>query len=205
MFHSHILSDIEQLLTTDSVFKKSGIGLSDFSQIGNGRKPEDMFLSLMRTIVGQQLSTKAASTIWQRVVDGVGDISPKGFAKIDDDALRGFGLSRQKISYVRGLCDDVRCHKFNPDELHDLDDETVLEKITALKGFGVWSAQMILIFTLYRPDIWPAGDLGIREGSRLYKKLAERPDIAQTEKIGNKFKGRRSAAALLMWKLKDSS
>lgn len=200
MLPSHIKSDIEYLLEKDTVFKKSGICVSDFSW---GQR-DDMFTSLMRTIVGQQLSVKAAATIWQRVAEGVGDISHKGFLKCDDETLRGYGLSRQKVSYVRGLAEAVKAKKFNPDSLHDMDDEDVLQSITSLKGFGEWSAQMVLIFTLHRPDIWPTGDLGVREGVRLYKKSDERPDVPATEKFGNKFKGRRSSAALLLWKFKDS-
>ncbi len=200
MLPVHIQSDIESLLETDSVFKKSSIRLSDFSW---GQR-DDMFTSLMRTIVGQQLSVKAAATIWQRLADGVGDISPKGFLKLDDETLRGYGLSRQKVSYVRGLAEAVKAKSFIPDSLHQLHDEDVLQSITSLKGFGVWSAQMVLIFTLHRPDIWPTGDLGVREGVRLYKKLEERPDVPATEKFGHKFKGRRTSAALLLWKLKDS-
>lgn len=201
MLPAHLKKDIQFLLENDSVFKKTNIKISNFSW---GQR-DDMFTSLMRTIVGQQLSVKAAATIWQRVVDGVGDISPKGFLKLDDETFRGYGLSRQKISYVRGLAEAVKAKTFIPNSLHDMDDEDVLQSITSLKGFGEWSAQMVLIFTLHRPDIWPTGDLGVREGVRLYKKSIERPDIQATEKFGNKFKGRRTSAALLLWKLKDSS
>lgn len=194
-----IQSDIEDLLTHDKVFSKSGIEMPDFSW----RTHDAIFPSLMRTIVGQQLSTKAANTIWQRVADGVCDISHKGFSKIDDETLRGYGLSRQKVSYVRGLADAVKAKQFDPELLWDMDDEDAIAHITALKGFGEWSAHMILIFTLSRPDIWPTGDLAIREGVRIYKKLDERPDVPTTQKFGNKFKGRRTALSLLLWKLQD--
>lgn len=196
---SHIQNDIAHLLAHDSVFKKSGVVMPDFSW----RTHEEMFPSLMRTIVGQQLSTKAANTIWQRVVDGVGDLSPAGFLAVSDEVLRGFGLSRQKISYIRGLVADVQSGKFRPNEIAALDDESALAALTALKGFGEWSAQMILIFTLARRDVWPAGDLGIREGARLYLGLDDRPDVDATRRIGETFKGRRTAAALLFWRLKD--
>jgi DNA-3-methyladenine glycosylase II len=201
MLPPHLKKDIQFLLENDSVFKKTNIEISHFSW----SERDDMFTSLMRTIVGQQLSVKAAATIWQRVADGVGDISATGFLKCDDETFRGYGLSRQKISYVRGLAEAVKAKTFIPDSLHDMNDEDVLQSITSLKGFGEWSAQMVLIFTLHRPDIWPIGDLGVREGIRLYKKSDERPDITATEKFGNKFKGRRTSAALLLWKLKDSS
>lgn len=200
MLPLHIQSDIQYLLETDAVFKKSGIKISDFSW---GQR-DDLFISLMRTIIGQQLSVKAAASIWQRVADGVGNLSAKGFLKLDDETLRGFGLSRQKVCYVRGLAEAVNEKTFIPDSLYDMNDDDVVGSITSLKGFGTWSAQMVLIFTLGRPDIWPTGDLGVREGVRLYKKLDERPDILATEKFGHKFKGRRSSAALLLWKLKDS-
>lgn len=167
------------------------------------RTHEAIFPSLMRTIVGQQLSTKAAGTIWQRVMDGVGDISHTGFSKIDDEMLRAYGLSRQKISYVRGLAEAVATKQFDPELLWKMEDDEAIEHITALKGFGEWSAHMILIFTLNRHDIWPTGDLAIREGVRIYKKLDVRPDVPTTLKFGNKFKGRRTALSLLLWKLQD--
>ncbi len=194
-----IKSDIADLLLTDIVFKKSGINLSDFSW----RHHDAIFPSLIRTIIGQQLSTKAANTIWQRVVDGVGDISPEGFQNNDDETLRGYGLSRPKISYIRGLVDVIQHHGFRPEGLRDLPDDEAIQTMTSLKGFGRWSAQMILIFTFHRRDIWPAGDLGIREGIRLYHQSDDRPDIPSTEKFGDQFKGRRTAASLLLWKLKD--
>lgn len=198
---SPLKDDIAHLLAHDAVFKKSGVVMPDFSW----RTHEDMFPSLMRTIVGQQLSTKAANTIWGRVVEGVGDLSPQGFSSVSDEVLRGFGLSRQKISYIRGLVSDVQSGAFRPDEIARLEDEAALSALTALKGFGEWSAQMILIFTLARRDIWPAGDLGIREGVRLYYRLDDRPDIETTRGLGDRFSGRRTAASLLLWRLKDKA
>lgn len=192
-----IKAHIEELLETDKVFQKSGVQMPDFSW----RTHEAIFPSLMRTIVGQQLSTKAANSIWQRVADGVGDLSHTGFAKVDDETLRGYGLSRPKISYVRGLADAVANKTFDPELLWEMNDEEAIAHITALKGFGEWSAHMILIFTLSRHDIWPTGDLAIREGVKVYKKLDERPDIPTTLKFGNKFKGKRTALSLLLWKL----
>ena len=201
MLPQHLKTDIDHLLQTDKVFSKSGLTLKDFVW----KKERQIFPSLIQTIVGQQLSTKAASTIWGRVTTQVGeDLSPPRFAEISDDAYRACGLSRQKISYLRGLVEATMLGDFKPDGLKKLTDDDVLQSITSLKGFGVWSAHMFLMFTLERPDIWPSGDLGIREGVRLYKKLEERPDVTATEKFGQKFKGRRTSAALILWRIKDS-
>jgi DNA-3-methyladenine glycosylase II len=197
----HLKTDIDHLLQTDKVFSKSGLTLKDFVW----KKERQIFPSLIQTIVGQQLSTKAAITIWGRVTTQVGeDLSPPRFAEISDDAYRACGLSRQKISYLRGLVEATMQGDFKPDGLKKLTDDDVVQSITSLKGFGVWSAHMFLMFTLERPDIWPSGDLGIREGVRLYKKLEERPDVPATEKFGQKFKGRRTSAALILWRIKDS-
>lgn len=201
----HLADDINYLLNHDPVFKTQNISVDDF----NWRARDAMFLSLVRTIIGQQLSTKAADSIWRRVQEGVGDISCAGFHKMDDDALRGLGLSRPKIKYLRGLVTAIESGQFNPDNLDKKTDEEIIEDITALNGFGEWSAQMILIFTLHRPDVWPAGDLGIREGVRLYQKKKERPDIDATAKFGKqifkKYNGRRTAASLLLWRMKDAA
>lgn len=192
--------DISDLLQTDSVFKKSGIGMDDFSW----REPREIFPALVGSILSQQVSTAAAASMWRKLEDRTkGKITVPILKKFEEEDYRACGFSRQKISYARGLIDAIEGGTFDPDALPDLEDDDVLEAVTALKGFGVWSAQMVLIFTLHRPDIWPAGDLGIRMGVQLYKKMEERPDIEATEKFGKKFKGRRSSAALLLWKMKD--
>lgn len=201
MLPSLINDDIDALMTNDKVFRTARLEKPDFAW----RQSEDMTAALARTIVGQQLSTKAANTIWQRVREGLGEVTPQSIARTDDETLRGFGLSRQKISYLRGLGEAIENKTLRPETLKDHNDDDVLAAITALKGFGVWSAQMVMIFNLGRRDIWPAGDLGIREGVKLYAGFTERPTVAETEAFGDKFKGKRTAAALLLWKLKDAA
>ena len=197
----HLSDHISDLLETDRVFRSSGLTLDHFSWT----PPESMFSELIQTIVSQQVSTAAARSMVSRLREQVGAITLKNIKKQSDDDLRACGMSRPKISYMRGLVSAIEQKNFDPECLYKMDDDAVRDYITALRGFGPWSAQMILMFTMARPDDWPAGDLGIRSGVQLYRRAAERPDIPATEKFGNKFKGRRTAAALLLWKLKDTT
>jgi len=153
---------------------------------------------LLRIIVGQQLAVKAAQTIWGRVETGMGEVRPKNFLKLSDEALRGFGLSRQKIDYGRRLSQAV-LDGFNPEDLIKESDEDVLAAITALKGFGRWSAEMFLMFSLGRLDVWPADDLAVQEGVRKIKGLKDRPKQKQMDIIAEPWRPHRSSVALLTW------
>jgi len=158
------------------------------------------FATLLRVIVGQQLSVKAAATISGRVealLDG--SPTPDAVMQIDDDALRGAGLSRQKISYVRSLCDTVRDGTLDIDELPSLSDDEVIKAITAVKGLGVWSAHMFMMFSLGRPDVWPVGDLAVRVGIGRIVGLEDRPGEKQAEALGERWRPYRSSVALLSW------
>jgi DNA-3-methyladenine glycosylase II len=129
---------------------------------------------------------------------------PRAILAMPDDDLRSCGLSFQKIKYIRGLADAVANDQIDFRALKRAPDDQVIAVLTSLKGFGVWSAQMILIFTLARPNVWPAGDLGVQEGLRLYRRLPDRPTAKETESYGlKKFTPHASAAALLLWRLKD--
>lgn len=159
------------------------------------------FPVLLRIILAQQLSTKAVATIAGRLDAALGGEPwrPEAFMELEETDLRAIGLSRQKIAYGRGLAEQVVSGGFDPDALASLDDAEAVAAITALKGFGVWSAQMYLIFSLGRPDIWPVGDLGVREGVRRIRRLEARPDEAGTDRLGEAWRPHRSAVALLAW------
>jgi len=160
------------------------------------------FGHLLKVIAGQQLSVKAAATIHGRLLDRIGDPpSPKALLEQDDASLRSIGLSRQKIGYARGLADAIRDGRFDPESLDERSDAEVIEALTALKGFGVWSAQMVLLFSLGRPDVWPIDDLGVRAGLQRLKGLSYRPDRTEADRIGTRWAPHRSAMALLMWHL----
>lgn len=153
---------------------------------------------LLRIIVGQQLSVKAAATIYGRVQTAMGQVIPENFLNKTDEELRAFGLSRQKIAYGRGLSTAV-LEGFDPKSLLKMSDEEVLETITALKGFGRWSAEMFLLFCLGRPDVWPADDLAVQEAVRKLKKLKERPKQKQMDKIAEPWRPHRGAVAIFLW------
>ncbi|MBI4031002.1 MAG: DNA-3-methyladenine glycosylase 2 family protein [Proteobacteria bacterium] len=193
-----IRDGLECFLEKDPVFKKSGIALSEIGwpYMGPG------FPGLARIIVGQQVSMQAAQTIWARVEKSLPCVTPNAILALKDDDMRALGLSHQKASYIRNLAQAVREGIFNPDALEDASDEEVFKAVTALKGLGGWSAQMYLMFGLARPDIWAPGDLGIQEGLRVYLKKKTRPSPEQTEKYGARFAPHRTAACLLLWRLK---
>lgn len=193
-----IRDGLDHLLTKDRVFKKLKIAPEDllWGYTGPG------FPSLVRIVIGQQLSTAAARTVWERFEAALKTVEPKRILKMENDALRGLGLSQQKTNYIRGLSEAVLAGDFDVEGLETLADSAVYEKVTALKGFGPWSAEMYLMFSLARPDIWSPGDLGIQGGLQYYLGLEARPDAARTMEEGARFAPHRTAASLLLWYIK---
>jgi DNA-3-methyladenine glycosylase II len=167
----------------------------------NRRPPMDAYGTLLRSVVGQQLSSKAAFTIYGRVLDLFGGKTPTPQQLLDVDAqrLREAGLSGRKVEYVRDLAAHVISGELELDRLSELSDEEVITEITAIRGFGVWSAHMFLIFFLERPDVLPAGDLGIRNAVRVAYDLDEVPAPAELERIAEPWRPHRSLASIYLW------
>ena len=153
---------------------------------------------LLRIIVGQQLSVKASATIYGRLEAAMGEVIPENFLNKSNQALRGFGLSRQKIDYGQVLSKAV-LDGFNPRDLIKKSDREVLEAITALRGFGRWSAEMFLMFSLGRPDIWPADDLAVQEAVKRLKNLKTRPKPREMDAIAEAWRPHRGAVAVFLW------
>lgn len=172
-----------------------------FSSVEIGHWPTypQGFEGLARIVTGQQVSTAAADSIWKKLQVCLGDVTPARYLSLSEEALRACGLSGQKYRYIFALAQDIDDGTFDPAALADADDDTVYEKITARKGFGRWSAEMYLIFCLNRPDIWPAGDLGVREGVKQFSNLEHRPDEKTALFFGEAFAPYRTAASLLLW------
>jgi DNA-3-methyladenine glycosylase II len=164
------------------------------------RKRAHGFDSLAKIVVGQQVSTRAAEAITQRLVASLnGQLEPGALLSCDEEALRAAGLSRQKVSYLRSLATAVLEGDLPLFDLPKMSDEAVLERITGIRGFGAWSAQMYLMFSLGRTDIWPSGDLAVRVGFGRLLGLSERPTPQQTERLAEPFSPYKSALALLCW------
>jgi DNA-3-methyladenine glycosylase II len=166
------------------------------------RQRTDHLTALVGAIVSQQLSTKAAATIFGRFVA----LFPEGaipdaaaIAAQSDAALRGVGLSGQKVGYLRDLASRIADGRLRLDELHDLPDEQVIERLTSVKGFGRWTAEMFLMFRLHRPDVLPAGDLGIVNAIQRLYRLRKRPDAKRVLRMGEAWRPYRSVASWYLW------
>lgn len=164
-------------------------------------RPADAYGALLRAIVGQQLSTKAARTIYLRVLDLFGGTtpSPERLLEASEADLRAAGLSGRKVEYVRDLASHVLAGELELDRLEQLGDEAVIEEIVAVRGLGQWTAEMFLMFHLGRPDVLSGGDLGIRKAVQIEYGLAEMPPPGRVLEIGEPWRPHRSLASLYLW------
>jgi DNA-3-methyladenine glycosylase II len=167
----------------------------------------DAYGALVRSIVGQQLSTKAAATIYGRMLELFGGHTPtpKQLLKVNPDKIRAAGLSRPKIAYLRDLAKHVEEGTLELERLPDLPDEEVAAQLTSIKGLGPWTADMFLMFHLGRPDILPVGDQGIRRAVMVEYRLRKLPDAKRLEKIAKPWRPYRTLACLYLWSSLDNA
>lgn len=160
------------------------------------------FDAVCRSIIYQQLSGKAAATIHGRVLGLYGGRPPlpKELAETSDEQLRGVGLSRQKLSYLKDLASRVAASELQIESLHELSDEDVIEALVRVKGIGRWTAQMFLMFRLRRPDVLPDLDLGIQKGIQLVYGLRKRPTPKRVLRIGAVWAPYRTVASWYLWR-----
>jgi DNA-3-methyladenine glycosylase II len=166
------------------------------------RQRPDHLTALIGSIVSQQLSTKAAATIFARfaALFPAGEpLSADLIARQPDTALRGVGLSGQKVGYLRDLCARITDGRLDLGALDALPDDIVIERLTSVKGFGTWTAQMFLMFRLHRPDVLPVGDLGIVNAVQRLYRLRKRPNAARLTRLGEAWKPYRSVACWYLW------
>lgn len=162
------------------------------------------FEALVSAIANQQLSVKAGATVYGRIETLCdGPVTPQAIQAASDEQLRACGLSRAKVGYVQDLAQRTLDGQLALDRLHELDDEAVVETLTQVKGIGRWTAQMVLIFDLHRPDILATGDLGVRDGARRVLELDERPSPAELETLAEPWRPYRSVACWYLWKERD--
>ncbi|MGF1549674.1 MAG: DNA-3-methyladenine glycosylase family protein [Sphingomonadaceae bacterium] len=155
--------------------------------------------TLLRTMVGQQVSIHAARAIWDRLEAATGGCDdPARLLAAADETLRAAGLSRQKIAYARSLAEAVTTGRLDLDDL-PADDEAAIASLSAVKGIGRWSAEIYLLFAEGRPDIWPAGDLAVRIETGRLLGLERRPSEKQTRALAEAWRPHRGAAAVFAW------
>lgn len=173
------------------------VGPSRFVQRATGSHLD----ALVRSIISQQLSTSAAATIHARVIAlvGVPDPRPEDWLALNDPELRSAGLSRQKIAYIRDLARHVKDGELPMETLHEMSDDEVIEALTAVKGIGVWTAQMFLMFRLGRRDILPVLDLGIRNAFRRAYRMRKPPTEKRMYAIAKAWAPYRSVASWYLW------
>ena len=160
----------------------------------------DLFAALVNCIVGQQISTKAQVTIWKRLTGAFGDITPEAMAACPDDELQRFGLSFRKVGYIKGAAERVVAGELDLKGLADLPDEEVCRRLSALPGIGVWTAEMLMTFSMQRPDIMSYGDLAILRGLRmLHHHRRITPELFA--KYRRRYSPYGSVASLYLWEI----
>jgi DNA-3-methyladenine glycosylase II len=155
--------------------------------------------TLLRTIIGQQVSVAAAASIWRKLEEQCGDLeNPQNIANASDEQLRAAGLSRQKASYARSLAEEVTSGRLDLVNL-PADDEEAIAKLVQVKGIGRWSAEIYLLFAEGRPDVWPAGDLAVQIEIGRILGHDERPSEKAIRELAEHWRPHRGAAAILAW------
>jgi DNA-3-methyladenine glycosylase II len=157
------------------------------------------FETLLSAIVSQQISTEAAAAIMRRVRELLPDMEAEAVLRLPSGALRAAGLSLHKVEYVEGLAQAMVDNRFDPTEFAAMDDQAVIDAITELRGFGAWSAEIYLMFSLQRSDIFPAGDLALRIALQKLKGIAEPLNEKQARAIVAEWSPYRSAGSLFLW------
>jgi len=171
------------------------------------RRGREHYAALVRSIVGQQLSVKAAASIYGRVEAMFGGHAPtpEQILAADTDELRAAGLSRAKVVYLRSLAEHVLDGSLELDRLDELPDDEVLAELVAIKGVGEWTAHMFMMFQLARPDVLAIGDLGIRNAARRLYDLDELPTPAELEHIAEPWRPWRTLACRYLWESLDNA
>ena len=169
----------------------------------NLRTRGDAFQTLARSIVGQQISVKAAQAVWDRFEALAGRVAPHHVAGLDEDAMRAAGLSRMKVAYLKDLAGHFHDGRLRPRRWSRMDDEAVVADLVQVKGIGRWSVEMFLIFHLMRPDVFPVADIGLQRAVERHYNGGERLDRASLGEIGEAWAPFRTVATWYLWRSLD--
>ncbi|MBY0473553.1 MAG: DNA-3-methyladenine glycosylase [Nitrosomonas sp.] len=161
------------------------------------------FTTLARSIVGQQISVKAAESVWQKVVIAIPDIEPRAIAAKEPDLLRACGLSARKITYLQDLSRNFMEGNLNETSWSNMDDETIITQLSQIKGIGRWTAEMFLIFHLQRPDVLPLDDIGLQRAISLHYFDKQSIDKKTMIELAQPWQPWRSVATWYLWRSLD--
>jgi DNA-3-methyladenine glycosylase II len=165
----------------------------------------DAFQTLARSIVGQQISVKAAQSIWNRFAACAGKVTPAGIAALTDESMRACGLSGSKVKYLKDLATHFDSGLIKPRRWHRMQDEAVIEDLVQVKGIGRWSAEMFLLFYMMRPNILPVGDLGLQRAMERHYNDGEPLTRDEMREIGKLWHPWSSVATWYMWRSLDNT
>ncbi|MBV7271762.1 DNA-3-methyladenine glycosylase 2 family protein [Clostridium sp. PL3] len=196
MFFEYGQEEIEYLKSRD---KKLASAIDNIGMIKREIIPEP-FPALISSIVSQQISKKAAETVWNRLVDLLGDITAESIDKISLSEIQGCGMTLRKAGYIKGIANAATTGEVNFNTLHTLSDEEITKKLSALNGVGVWTVEMLLIFSLCCPDVVSYGDLAIRRGMMNLYNLKELPK-EKFYRYRKRYSPYGSVASLYLWAL----
>lgn len=164
----------------------------------------ELFSTLVHHIVGQQISTKAQATIWERIKNSFGSVTPERVLNASVDEIRSFGISLRKVEYIKDFAEKVHTGEFDIEAAEKMEDDELIKYLTTLKGVGVWTAEMILLFCLQRPNVFSFDDLAIQRGLRMvyhHRKI----DRKLFEKYKRRFSPYCSVASLYLWAVSNGA
>ena len=188
-----------ELAARDTVLK---LLIAQFAGLALGSRG-DAFSTLARAIVGQQISVKAAQSVWDRLSDRLETVTPEALDRARKPTLRGCGLSGQKADYLKDLAGRFLDGSLDAGHWHALDDEILIGELTQVRGIGRWTAEMFLIFHLARPDVFPLDDLGLQRAMRLHYNRGRPLSAARMRTLGKAWAPWRSVATWYLWRSLD--
>ena len=188
--------ELEYLSKCDSHLAKA---IEKYGFIERAKEP-NLFLALVSAIVGQQISGKAAETIWNRLLNLTKEITAENLISQNDEDMRGCGISYRKISYIKGVALAYLDGQLDQSQICKMEDQEIIEKLTALKGVGVWTAEMLLIFSLERKNILSFGDLGIKRGiAKVYSD--QNVSLEKFRKLKERYSPYSTVASFYLWEV----
>ncbi len=204
MKHKEVAEDYwdhgcNSLMKGDRILKKIITQFKDTGVVSRG----DPFLTLARSIIGQQISVAAAQAVWNRFEASMPKVTPKNVLGMDKEILRSAGLSYRKIEYVQDLADHFQNKGLAKTKWHSLDDELIIQELTAIRGIGRWTAEMFLIFNLKRPDVLPLDDIGLLRAISMNYFSGEKVTRAQAREVAENWAPYRTVATWYLWRSID--